>query len=66
METQKSGSIIFLSSIYGVVGNDQRIYKGSNLNTLYSDNKNNTNADKKIYSHSVYSTVKGGIISLTK
>ena len=34
MEQQKSGSIILLSSMYGVVGNDQRIYKGSNLDNL--------------------------------
>ena len=65
MEKQMSGSIIFLSSIYGVVGNDQRIYKGSNLDNLYS-NQENKNVDKQIYSHSVYSAVKGGIISLTR
>ena len=65
MEEQMSGSIIFLSSIYGVVGNDQRIYKGSNLDSLYS-NQENKNVDKQIYSHSVYSAVKGGIISLTR
>tara|TARA_B100000941_G_C28397512_1_gene496225 strand:- start:9 stop:836 length:828 start_codon:yes stop_codon:yes gene_type:complete len=66
MESQMSGSIIFISSIYGVVGNDQRIYEGSNLDSLYSDNKNNNNRNKKIYSHSVYPAVKGGIISFTK
>jgi len=65
MEEQMSGSIIFLSSIYGVVGNDQRIYKGSNLDGLYS-NQETKNVDKQIYSHSVYSAVKGGIISLTR
>ena len=65
METQMSGSIILLSSIYGVVGNDQRIYEGSNLDSLYS-NKENKNTNKQIYSHSVYSAVKGGIISLTR
>ena len=65
METQKKGSIILLSSIYGVVGNDQRIYNGSNLEDLYlKDSKKKVKT--KIYSHSVYSTVKGGIISLTK
>lgn len=66
METQMSGSIILLSSIYGVVGNDQRIYEGSNLDSLYTNNKNNFNENRKISSHSVYSAVKGGIISLTK
>ena len=35
MEKQKYGNIIFISSIYGVVGNDQRIYEGANLNKLY-------------------------------
>ena len=64
MEGQKSGSIILLSSIYGVVGNDQRIYEGSNLDDLYA--KYNKKNKKKIFSHSVYSTVKGGIISLTR
>ena len=53
-----------MSSIYGVVGNDQRIYEGSNLDNLYT-NQSNT-SDKKIYSHSVYPVVKGGIISLTR
>jgi NAD(P)-dependent dehydrogenase (short-subunit alcohol dehydrogenase family) len=65
MEAKKSGSIILLSSMYGVVGNDQRIYKDSNLNDLYGKDNNKQNK-KQIYSHSVYSTVKGGIISLTK
>lgn len=65
MEAQKSGSIILLSSIYGVVGNDQRIYDGSNLDDLYT-NHNIKKNKKKIFSHSVYSAVKGGIISLTR
>lgn len=65
MEQQKSGSIILLSSMYGVVGNDQRIYKGSNLDNLYI-NKENKRSKKQIFSHSVYPTVKGGIISLTR
>ncbi|MDA8869502.1 SDR family oxidoreductase [Methylophilaceae bacterium] len=64
MESEKKGSMIFISSIYGVVGNDQRIYEGSNLDNLYT-NQSNT-SDKKIYSHSVYPVVKGGIISLTR
>tara|TARA_X000000950_G_C13720528_1_gene580026 strand:- start:63 stop:887 length:825 start_codon:yes stop_codon:yes gene_type:complete len=65
MEQQKKGSIILLSSMYGVVGNDQRIYKGSNLDSLYI-NKKNKKSKNQIYSHSVYPTVKGGIISLTR
>ena len=63
MEKQKSGSIILMSSIYGVVGNDQRIYEGANLDSLYADNKMD---QKQIYSHSVYPVVKGGLISLTR
>ena len=65
MEQKEQGNIIFISSIYGVVGNDQRLYQGSNLAELYSGNK----GDKKYsqpYSHSVYPVVKGGVISLTR
>ena len=65
MENRNKGSIIFLSSMYGVVGNDQRIYKGSNLDKLYV-NKKSKSSKKQIYSHSVYPAVKGGIISLTR
>lgn len=63
MEGQKSGSIILMSSIYGVVGNDQRIYEGANLDSLYAGNNNK---QKEIYSHAVYPVVKGGLISLTR
>lgn len=65
MENRNKGSIILLSSMYGVVGNDQRIYKGSNLDKLYV-NKKSKSSKKQIYSHSVYPAVKGGIISLTR
>ena len=65
METQRYGSMILLSSIYGVVGNDQRIYKGSNLDNLYSENSNKSE-EKQIFSHSAYPVAKGGIISLTR
>jgi NAD(P)-dependent dehydrogenase (short-subunit alcohol dehydrogenase family) len=65
MEHQNKGSIILLSSMYGVVGNDQRIYKGSNLDKLYVNKKSRSNK-KQIYSHAVYPAVKGGIISLTR
>ena len=64
MEKKEQGSIIFISSIYGLVGNDQRLYEGSNLAELYVDNKKNS--QKQVYSHSVYPAVKGGVISLTR
>jgi len=65
MEEKKDGNIIFISSIYGVVGNDQRLYKGSNLDDLYSDNQK-AQKNSQPYSHSVYPVVKGGVISLTR
>lgn len=64
MEKVKSGNFIFISSIYGVVGNDQRIYKDSNLGELYADQSNNVG--QQVFSHSVYPVVKGGVISLTR
>ena len=64
MEEQDSGSMIFLSSIYGVVGNDQRIYEGANLPQLYAGA--DSNEQKQIYSHAVYPAAKGAVISLTK
>ncbi len=63
METQKKGSMIFLSSIYGVVGNDQRIYQGANLAELYAGQ---TGAPKQLYAHPGYATSKGAVISLTR
>jgi len=65
MERQEFGSIVFISSIYGVVGNDQRIYDGSNLAGIYAESSSE-NERKQIFSHSVYPTVKGGVISLTR
>jgi len=65
MEKQGYGNILFISSIYGVVGNDQKIYKESNLASLYAGSESETEG-KQIYSHSVYPVVKGGIISLTR
>lgn len=59
---QKKGSVVFVSSIYGIVGNDHSIYKGSNLAKIYS----NKNQSKKIFSSSAYNASKGGLISLTK
>jgi NAD(P)-dependent dehydrogenase (short-subunit alcohol dehydrogenase family) len=64
MEKNNGGNLILISSIYGVVGNDQRIYENSNLDELYSENS--INKDKQIFSHSVYPVVKGGIISFTR
>ena len=37
MEKEKQGNIILIFSIYGVVRNDQRLYEGSNLAKLYTD-----------------------------
>ena len=59
---QKKGSVVFISSIYGIVGNDHSIYKGSNLAKVYS----NKRQSKKIFSSSAYNASKGGLISLTK
>jgi NAD(P)-dependent dehydrogenase (short-subunit alcohol dehydrogenase family) len=64
MEANRSGSIIFLSSIYGVVGNDQRIYLDSNLSELYTDTEGAPL--KRVYSHIGYPAVKGAIISMTR
>ncbi len=63
MEGLGGGSIIFISSIYGVVGNDQRLYEGANLAQLYADTED---PPERIYAHAGYATAKGGIISLTR
>lgn len=62
MRKQRYGSVINFSSIYGIVGNDQRIYKGSNLAQAYTGEK----GLKQIYSHPAYNAAKGGIITFTK
>jgi NAD(P)-dependent dehydrogenase (short-subunit alcohol dehydrogenase family) len=54
MEKSKAGSIINISSIYGVVAPDQRIYQGS----LYKG--------KGINTPLIYSASKGAVISLTR
>jgi NAD(P)-dependent dehydrogenase (short-subunit alcohol dehydrogenase family) len=64
MEAVGRGSIVLTSSIYGVVGNDQRIYEGSNLANIYAGVGDET--PKKIYSHAGYSAVKGAVISMTR
>ena len=64
MERQRHGSMVFLSSIYGVVGNDQRIYEGANLAQLYGDPR--SGAPARTYAPAVYSAGKGGVISMTR
>lgn len=64
MERQRGGSIVLISSIYGVVGNDQRIYENANLDTVYSTGGEDRST--RIYSHAVYPAVKGALISLTR
>ena len=53
-EQEEGGSIIQTSSIYGVMGPDQRIYNGSYY------------LDRQINSPAVYSASKAGVIGLTK
>ncbi|MHA2225647.1 MAG: SDR family oxidoreductase [Candidatus Hodarchaeales archaeon] len=63
MKKERKGSIINISSHYGVVGNDQRIYIGSNLHELYvKDSPHIT----RVYSHGVYNASKGGLINFTR
>lgn len=63
MIEKKSGSIINISSIYGIVGNDQRIYQGSNLHEIYAKDSPSI---KQIYSHGVYNAAKGGLNAFTR
>ncbi|WKZ71067.1 MAG: SDR family oxidoreductase [Melioribacteraceae bacterium] len=63
MKERKSGSIINISSIYSIVGNDQRIYEGSNLHEIYTKDSPNI---KRIYSHGVYNAAKGGLNAFTR
>jgi NAD(P)-dependent dehydrogenase (short-subunit alcohol dehydrogenase family) len=63
MKANKRGSIINISSHYGIVGNDQRIYEGSNLHEVYiKDSPDIT----QIYSHGVYNAAKGGVNNFTR
>ena len=63
MREQKSGSIINISSIYGILGNDQSIYEGSNLHEIYVKNSPNIT---QVYSHGVYNAAKGGLTNFTR
>ncbi|MGD8813800.1 MAG: SDR family oxidoreductase [Anaerolineales bacterium] len=64
MESKGSGSMVLLSSIYGLVGNDQRIYEGTNLAELYVGDT--SREAKQIYAHAGYAAAKGAVISLTR
>lgn len=63
MRKQQSGSIINISSIYGILGNDQDMYKGSNLHEIYVKDSPHI---KQIYSHGVYNAAKGGLTNFTR
>jgi NAD(P)-dependent dehydrogenase (short-subunit alcohol dehydrogenase family) len=64
MEKAGCGNIILMSSMYGVVGNDQRIYEGANLAELYG--KEDLSPGKQIYAPASYAAAKGAVISLTR
>jgi hypothetical protein len=61
---RKAVALFSYRPIYGIVGNDQRIYQGANLPQLYAGAQRDE--QKKIYSHSVYAAAKGAVISLTR
>lgn len=63
MEKQKGGNMVFVSSIYGLVANDHRIYAKSNLDKVYNPNGQQT---KRMCSPAVYNVVKAGVISLAR
>jgi len=60
---KKAGSIINISSIYGMVGNDQSMYEGSNLHEIYVKDSPDL---KQIYSNGVYNASKAGLINFTR
>jgi len=64
MEENGGGVMVLLSSIYGVVGNDQRLYQGSNLHELYGDG--DIDQQSQPYSHPVYAAAKGAVIALAR
>ena len=63
MVKQKRGSIINIASHYGIIGNDQRIYEGTNLHKVYA---NDDPSIEQVYSHGVYNAAKGGLINFTR
>lgn len=63
MREQRSGSIINISSIYGILGNDQSMYEGSNLHEIYVKESPDI---KQIFSHGVYNAAKGGLNNFTR
>lgn len=63
MVAHNGGAIINISSMYGVIGNDQSLYEGSNLHEIYvKDSPNIT----QIYSHGVYNASKAGLNNFGK
>jgi len=64
MKKQRRGSIINIASHYGIVGNDQRMYIGANLNKVYV--RRDSKEKNRIYSHGVYNAAKGGLINFTR
>lgn len=66
MEHARQGSIILLSSIYGMVGNDQRIYEGANLAQVYTDGAGLDEQPAQSYSHAGYAAAKGAVIAMTR
>lgn len=60
---QNFGSIINISSVYGLVGNDQSIYEGSNLHEIYTKESPDI---KQIYSHGVYNASKSGLNNFSR
>lgn len=64
MKERKKGSIINIASVYGIVGNDQRIYEGANIDDVYVGGDGS--GASRIYSHGVYNAAKGGLITFTR
>ncbi|MBI4333139.1 MAG: SDR family oxidoreductase [Chloroflexi bacterium] len=63
MVKQQRGSIVNIASHYGIVGNDQRIYRGANLGKIYVTPDKDT---MEVHAHGVYNAAKGGLINFTR